>query len=61
MVHIFTSLKEALTSVLPIAIIVKISYMLSGDFKSIFYQQKRVGKNGKIIGIYKIKVHIKLY
>lgn len=40
---------------LPIAIIVKISYMLSGDFKSIFYQQKRVGKNGKIIGIYKFR------
>lgn len=40
---------------LPIAIIVKISYMLTGDFKSIFYQQKRIGKNGRIIGIYKFR------
>lgn len=40
---------------LPIAVIVKISYMLTGDFKSIFYTQKRIGKNGKIIGIYKFR------
>lgn len=40
---------------LPIAIIVKISYLLTGDFKSIFYQQKRVGKDGKLIGIYKFR------
>ena len=40
---------------LPVALIVKISYMLSGDFNSIFYTQKRVGKDGKIIGIYKFR------
>lgn len=40
---------------LPIAVIVKISYLLTGDFKSIFYQQKRVGKDGKLIGIYKFR------
>lgn len=40
---------------LPIALIVKISYVLTGDFKSIFYTQKRIGKNGKIIGIYKFR------
>lgn len=40
---------------LPIALVVKISYMLTGDFKSIFYTQKRIGKNGKIIGIYKFR------
>lgn len=38
-----------------VALIVKISYMLTGDFKSIFYTQKRIGKNGKIIGIYKFR------
>ena len=42
-------------AMLPIAIIVKISYVLSGDFKSIFYRQRRIGKNGKIIGIYKFR------
>ena len=40
---------------IPVALIVKISYMLTGDFKSIFYKQKRIGKNGKMIGIYKFR------
>ena len=40
---------------LPIALVVKVSYMVTGDFKSIFYTQKRIGKNGKIIGIYKFR------
>ena len=42
-------------AMLPVALIVKIAYMLTGDFKSIFYTQKRIGKNGKIIGIYKFR------
>lgn len=40
---------------LPVAIIVKLAYMLIGDFKPIFYTQKRIGKNGKAIGIYKFR------
>ena len=40
---------------LPIALIVKISYLLSGDTKTIFYKQKRIGKNGKYIYIYKFR------
>ena len=40
---------------IPTTIIVKIIYLLSGDFKTIFYAQKRIGKNGKIIGIYKFR------
>ena len=40
---------------LPIALIVKISYLLSGDTKTIFYKQKRIGKNGKFIYIYKFR------
>ena len=37
---------------IPVAIITKICYLISGDFKSIFYKQKRIGKNGKFIYIY---------
>lgn len=40
---------------LPIALIVKISYLLSGDTKTIYYKQKRIGKNGKFIYIYKFR------
>lgn len=40
---------------LPIAIIVKICYLVTGDFNSIFYKQKRIGKNGKFIYIYKFR------
>ena len=40
---------------LPISLIIKICYMVTGDFKSIFYTQKRIGKNGKFIYIYKFR------
>ena len=40
---------------LPLAIIIKIAYMLTGDNTSIFYKQKRVGKDGKTIYIYKFR------
>lgn len=51
---IFCSL-IGLVLMLPIALVIKISYMLSGDFKSIFYTQPRIGKNGKKINIYKFR------
>lgn len=44
--------------ILPLALIVKISYMLNGDFKSIFYKQKRIGKNGKIFYLYKFRTMV---
>ncbi len=44
-----------LVFLIPIAIIVKIVYMFSGDFKSIFYSQYRVGKNGKLFKLYKFR------
>ena len=40
---------------LPVAIVTKIAYLISGDKKSILYTQKRIGKNGKIIHIYKFR------
>ena len=40
---------------LPITTIVKIATLLSGDTHSIFYKQKRIGKDGKIFYIYKFR------
>lgn len=40
---------------LPIALAVKISYMLNKDFKSIFYKHTRIGKNGKKFGLIKFR------
>lgn len=38
-----------------LTIIIKIVYVLSGDFKSIIYIQKRIGKDGKTINMYKFR------
>ena len=43
---------------LPVSIIVKISYMLNGDFHSIFYSHNRVGKNGKLFKLYKFRTMV---
>lgn len=40
---------------LPIIIIVKISYIISKDYNSIFYTQTRIGKNGKEFKLYKFR------
>ncbi|MBR2997842.1 MAG: sugar transferase [Bacilli bacterium] len=40
---------------LPITLVVKLAYIFTGDFKSIFYTQNRVGKNGKIIHLFKYR------
>lgn len=40
---------------IPITLIIKISYILSGDFKSIFYTHERIGKNGKLFKLYKFR------
>ena len=40
---------------LPVALITKVCYLISGDKKSIFYKQKRIGKHGKLIYIYKFR------
>lgn len=40
---------------IPVAIITKICYVITGDKYSIFYKQKRIGKNGELIYIYKFR------
>lgn len=43
---------------IPVTIIVKLVYVLSGDMKSIFYVQERIGKNGKKFNLYKFRTMI---
>ena len=47
-----------LVCTLPIILVVKISYMLTGDFKSIFYTHTRVGKDGKEFQLYKFRTMV---
>lgn len=44
-----------LVVLVPLSLIVKIVNLMSGDTKSIFYTQKRIGLNGKIIRIFKFR------
>lgn len=43
---------------IPIALIVKIMYISTGDFKSIFYKHTRVGKFGKEFQLYKFRTMV---
>ena len=40
---------------IPLIILVKLISICSGDFKTIFYTQKRIGKNGKEFKLYKFR------
>ena len=40
---------------IPISIIIKICYMVTGDFTSIFFIQDRIGKNGKHFKLFKYR------
>ena len=42
-------------ALLPLMAIVKLCNVISGDLNPIFYKQKRIGKNGKFIYIYKFR------
>lgn len=44
-----------LICLLPVIVIVKIISICSGDFKSIFYSQDRIGENGKLFKFYKFR------
>lgn len=48
----------SLSMLIPLAVIgliIKIIYVLSGDFKTSIYNQKRIGKDGKKFDIYKFR------
>lgn len=40
---------------IPVTIVIKISYIVTGDKGSVFYTQKRIGKNGKEFKFYKFR------
>ncbi len=42
----------------PLSIIIKICYVCSGDFQSIFFSQLRIGKDGKLFRLYKYRTMI---
>lgn len=43
---------------IPLTIFVKIAYMLSGDFESIFFNHERIGKDGKPFKMYKFRTMV---
>lgn len=47
-----------LICLIPLIVLVKISYMFTGDFESVFFTQKRIGKNGKEFKFYKFRTMI---
>ena len=47
-----------LVLLIPITAVIKAAYVLSGDHAAIFYTQKRIGQNGKIIHIYKYRTMV---
>ena len=44
-----------LIALIPLFILIKLFYIFTGDFSPIMFKQKRIGKNGKTISIYKIR------
>ena len=48
-----------LVLIIPFVLIVKLAYVISGDFSTIFYKQTRIGKDGKKFKLYKIRSMVK--
>ena len=44
-----------LVILIPVTIIVKIAYICTGDFHSVFFVQKRIGRDGKEFSFYKFR------
>ena len=40
---------------IPLSVVIKLCYVFTGDFHSIFYVQKRIGKDGRIFNFYKYR------
>lgn len=45
--------------ILPLAIFIKLAYILTGDFSSIFFVQKRIGLHGHEFNFYKFRTMVK--
>ena len=43
---------------IPISLIIKVAYMITGDFTSIFFVQERIGKDGKMFKFYKYRTMV---
>ena len=43
---------------LPVAVIVKVCYVLSGDLDKVLFYQDRIGKNGKVFRFYKFRTMV---
>ena len=43
---------------IPLSAIIKVSYVLTGDFHSIFFTQNRIGKNGKEFKLFKFRTMV---
>lgn len=43
---------------IPIMLIVKVSYVLNKDYDSIFFKQERIGKDGKLFVLYKFRTMV---
>lgn len=45
-------------ALIPLWLFIKVAYICTGDFHSVFYRQKRLGKNGKMIRIFKFRTMV---